>query len=172
MGIPGYQDFMLPLLELASDGQEHSISSAIVSIADRLDIAEADRELLLPSGTQTRLYNRVTWSVTYLSKSMLLEKPSRGKFRITERGLQALREKPERIDNAYLSRYDEFLKFKSKKVVKPDQIDAPLDLDQQQSTPDERLDAAYNELREALADELMSRVRSSSPKSRAPSRTA
>jgi restriction system protein len=55
---------MLPLLGLAADGQEHKTTDAIDSIADQLQLGKEDRETLLPSSTQTRLYNRAMWAVT------------------------------------------------------------------------------------------------------------
>ena len=64
MAVPGYQDFMLPLLRIAADGQEHKIADAMETLAREMEISEQDQELLLPSGTQTRFYNRVTWAVT------------------------------------------------------------------------------------------------------------
>ena len=63
---------------------------------------------MLPSGTQTWVYNRGTWAVTYLTKSMLFDKPARGRFKITSRGVDVLKKNPTRIDNAFLMQFDEF----------------------------------------------------------------
>lgn len=40
MPIPGYQDFMLPLLTLAADGREHRIADAIELLADQMQFFE------------------------------------------------------------------------------------------------------------------------------------
>ena len=53
---------------------------------------------MLPSGTQTQFYNRLTWAVTYLTKSLLLERRVRGRFKIAARGLDVLKHKPSRVD--------------------------------------------------------------------------
>lgn len=170
MAIPGYQELMLPLLHIAGDGKLHSVSEAMSILAHRLEISEADRNALLPSGTQTRFYNRVTWALTYLSKCSLITKPSRGHFRISERGVEVLSSNPGKIDNAYLSRYPEFKEFKSKRAAKAwdarksDDAGTVASIDDEAIvTPDERLEAAYKELRETLADDLMERVRASTP---------
>lgn len=115
MPIPGYEDFMLPLVRLAADGHEHKITDAIDQLADQFGVSEVEREIMLPSGTQTRLYNRVTWALTYLTKSLILEKTARGRFRIAARGSEILKKPPARIDNKFLSRFQEFLAFKNKK---------------------------------------------------------
>ncbi len=67
MAIPGYQDFMLPILRVASNGEANSVTDTMNQLAKRMGIGEADRDELLPSGTQTRFYNPVTWAITYLS---------------------------------------------------------------------------------------------------------
>ncbi len=167
MAIPGYQEFMLPLVKLAADGQEHKITDAIDALADQLGVSEQERETMLPSGTQTRLYNRVTWALTYMTKSLLLTKSGRGKFKMASRGLEVLQKNPPRIDNAFLMRFEEFRAFKSKKnhsaptVTEIDDVVEELD---PSLTPLEQVEGGYRELRETLIDELLDRVRAMKPK--------
>jgi restriction system protein len=166
MAIPGYQEFMLPLLRLAGDGQEHKVSEAMDTLAQQLHIDAADQEVMLPSGTQTRFYNRITWAITYLTKSLLLQKTGRGRFRIAPRGAEVLQQGPKRIDNAYLERFPEYQAFKAKKSKSDtsDALDAVAAVAASDVTPDEQLEIAYRELRGTLADELLTRVRSAPPK--------
>lgn len=169
MAIPGYQEFMLPLLKVAANGQEHTISDAMATLAAQMGISDAEQDLMLPSGTQTRFYNRVTWAVTYLTKSQLLEKAGRGKFKIAQRGQQVLSSNPPRIDNKFLEQFPEYQEFKTKKhkakaIVASDDEENETTTDSE-ITPEEQLGAAYEELREALADDLLRRVRSGTPKS-------
>ena len=168
MPVPGYQDFMLPLVKLAADGQERKITDAIDALADQFGLSELDRESMLPSGTQTRLYNRVTWALTYLTKSLLLDKSARGKFKIAPRGIDVLKRNVTRIDNAFLGQFDEFRAFKQKKS-KPATSPLAAEIEEVEDvdtslTPLERVEGGYNELREALADELLTRVRVMQPK--------
>lgn len=60
---------MLPILRLASDGKDHSFRAAMDGVAKQLSLSEADQNELLPSGVQTRYYNRITWAVFYLAKA-------------------------------------------------------------------------------------------------------
>lgn len=167
MAVPGYQEFMLPLLRLASDRQEHTTAQAMEVLANQLGISEEDREAMLPSGTQTRYYNRVTWAVVYLSKSLLLEKTGRGKFRITQRGLDVLGQNPARIDNAFREQFPEYQTFKTKRAERArdtrEGSSIPVAGDPE-ITPEERLEAAYEELRDTLADDLQKRIRAGTPK--------
>ncbi|MFA5865892.1 MAG: restriction endonuclease [Phycisphaerae bacterium] len=168
MSVPGYQEFMLPLLQIASDGQEHSISEAIETLAMKMGISTEDQELLLPSGTQTLFYNRVSWAITYLTKGLLLEKSGRGRFKITQRGVDVLGKNPVRIDNNFLDQYAEYRDFRAKKNLKAcetrnsaNSLTFPTE---DEVTPAEQLEAAYKELRNTLADDLQIRVHESTPK--------
>jgi restriction system protein len=168
MSVPGYQDFMLPLLKIAADGQEHTAADALDTLVTQLAIPEEDQAVLIPSGTQTQLYNRVTWAITYLSKSLLLERTGRGRFKITPRGGDILERNPARIDNHFLDQFPEYREFKTKRSVKASATRTASDnnqvADDPDATPEERLGTAHEELRGALADDLEQRIRSGSPK--------
>ncbi len=77
MTIPDYQTLMLPLLEFAADGKEHSLREAIESLAGRFGLTDEERRTLLPSGTQPVFDNRVSWARTYLAEAGLLERTRR-----------------------------------------------------------------------------------------------
>lgn len=168
MAVPGYQDFMLPVLKYAADGKEHMGGEAAEGIADRLGISQEDRNLMAQGSGNVVYANRIAWAIIHLAKSMLLERTGRGRFRITERGQQVLARNPARIDDAFLSQFPEYQAFKSRRAKKAwetrrtgteaEEGGDPI------ITPDERLDAAYTELRETLADDLLERVRAGSPK--------
>lgn len=166
MSVPGYQEFMTPLLVLASDGQERSIAEAIDEIALRMQISDADQESLLPSGTQTRLYNRVTWALTYLKQAKLIEKPVRGRFRISPRGREVLAAGPPKITNTFLEQFVEFQEFRSKKKASETEIptNAIAEDDDAELTPKEQLETAFAEIRQSLALEILERVQAGSPK--------
>src|SRR5579859_6371108 len=92
MAIPDFQSIMLPLLKLAGDRNEHSISEATETLAQQFGLSEQDRNELLPSGKQRKFDNRVGWARSYLQKAHLLSHSGRAKFRITEQGLKVLQD--------------------------------------------------------------------------------
>ncbi len=114
MPIPDFQNLMLPMLQLAADGQEHRLSDMIEALAQQFELTEDDRAELLPSGGQARFDNRVGWARTHLGKALLLASPRRGWLRISERGRAALAQQPARIDMAFLSQYPEYVAFRSR----------------------------------------------------------
>jgi len=164
MAVPGYQEFMLPLVKFASDGKEHTAVEAMDSIAASMGIGEDDRERRLPSG-KTYYYDRIAWAITYLAKAMLLERSARGKFRITERGQKVPASNPKKLDTSFLKQYSEFRAFHSRPATKDSASVGEKTAGEEAAaiTPDERLETAYRELRETLADDLLERVRAGSP---------
>jgi restriction system protein len=163
MPVPDFQALMLPILELAADGREKKLSRAVELMADKFNLSQEERDERLPRGRQTRIYNNVSWAITYLRAARILESPSRGTFRITERGRQVLAENPQAIDVRYLRRFEEFVQFASIRRERGNgQAQAESDIITA-TTPDEELEAAYKALRQALAQELLERVKNCSP---------
>ena len=150
---------MYPLLELAADGEVHSMDEAYEVLAERFRLTEEERAELLPSGRQSRYENRVGWARTYLTKAGLLESPGRGQFKITPRGLDVLRSGVTDIDKSYLYQFPEFVEFRRR-----DRGNAESEvIEDAGKTPDEQLELLYLELEKQLAHELLERIRQCSP---------
>jgi restriction system protein len=105
MAVPDYQSLMLPLLKIAGDGNEHSKNEAIERLAQQFGLSESERNEMLQSGTQQKFDNRVSWARTYMQKALLLSSSGRSKFRITERGMQVLKENPPTINDKFLRQF-------------------------------------------------------------------
>ncbi len=112
MAVPDFQNLMLPLLNLAGDGQQHTLAEAVERLAQEFHLSDDDRAQVLRSG-QTRLYNRVGWTTTYLKKAGVLQAVGPGRFQLTDRGRDVLANPPAAIDVAFLeSRFPEMLEFR------------------------------------------------------------
>ena len=112
MPIPTYETLMLPVLNFASDHQEHHINEAVDELAELLNLSKEERTALLPSGNQKIFKSRVGWAITYLKKANILQSTKRGCFKITDRGIDVLKQKPTTLDNAFLEQYSEFKEFR------------------------------------------------------------
>jgi restriction system protein len=161
MSIPDYQSIMRPLLKQASDRQEHSFPSLVESLASEFRLTDSERRDLLPSGGQFVFDNRVGWARTYLKKAGLLWAPKRGVVQITDRGLQVLKDNPERIDNKVLRRFPEFLEFQSAKGDAVAELEATASAER--LDPQENIEAGYQRIRKELSGELLTRIKACSP---------
>ncbi len=166
MAVPDYQSLMLPLLQFAAKkGNETSTNEAVEFLAKELCLSEDDLKEKLPSGIQSTFVNRVGWAATYMKKAGLLEATRRGFYQITDRGKDLLKKQPKGINVKLLKQYHEFLEFQKRKGTRSgDKVpDFKGTSDVSTATPSEALEAAYENLRDELADELLARLKKISP---------
>ncbi|HIK20684.1 MAG TPA: restriction endonuclease [Synechococcus sp. M44_DOE_062] len=168
MAVPDYQSLMLPLLQFAArKGTEISTSEAVEALAKELGLTEDDLREKLPSGTQSTFINinRVGWASTYMKKAGLLETTRRGFYQITDRGRDLLEKQPKTINVKLLRQYPEFLEFEKPKGTRSSDkaTEQKASSEISPATPLEQLEAAYENLRDELANELLARLKKVSP---------
>jgi len=162
MTIPDFQTIMLPMLKMVSDGEAHELREIRERLAEAFALTDDERKQLLPSGRQPVFHNRVAWAKVYLAQALLLSSPKRGVMKITDRGREAIKNPPDRIDIKFLERYQEFVDFRnSAKKNREDGISGQKkeDAGETHETPEESLESAYQKLRSALANDLLQRVK-------------
>jgi restriction system protein len=157
MPIPDFESLMLPLLKLAGDGNRHSNADAVEALARTFNLSSDEKLQLQPSGTESIFRNRLRWSRWYLTKAGLLETVTGGAFQIKQRGKDVVAEGRDRIDVKYLMRFPEFVEATRRKTV-PEAVSAK----PESKSPEDILNEAYEELRNDLEREVMSRVRQNS----------
>jgi restriction system protein len=160
--IPDFQTIMLPLLRFTEDGQEHSIREAIENLAEYFKLTQDEQQELLPSGSQAIFDNRVAWAKSHILKAGLIESPRRSYFKITGRGKEALAKIPPSINMTFLKQYPEYLEF-IKPTKEPGTTGIPEPIDHMQATPEEILEDSYLKIRQALAQELLQKIKASPP---------
>jgi restriction system protein len=108
------------------------------------------------------LHNRIHWAKTYLTKAGLLESPKRGRFVITPTGQKILVSPPARLDTQFLLTVPAFQEFY--RAGAEDTAVSPL-IEEKPSTatPEEVVEAAYNEVQAALRADLLDRILENSP---------
>lgn len=163
MPIPDYQALMLPFLKLAADGKEHFLKDSYPALADQFKLTEEEKKIMLPSGQQSIINNRIGWAKTYLKKAKLIQSPKRGTFKITERGLNELKKNPSRIDLAFLEQFSEFIEFRNLKNNKELTEDKETIASTTVKNPEETIEDAFEEINGSLASEILDTVKSSSP---------
>jgi restriction system protein len=164
MAIPDFQSLMLPLLITIADGQEHNRSEVHDILAKQFNLSDEDLHELLPSGRQEKFDNRVAWAKSYLKMAGLVETTSRGKFRITPRGADVLKNKPSRIDIKFLMQFPEFAATRNASRQPAPIVDDGTTEEEHNQTPEELLESSYQNLRRTLAKDLLDRVKQASPR--------
>ena len=157
MSIPSFQELMLPFLKECSNGFEYTVIEMSDIIAKQLELSNEVLHEIMSSG-QTKLVNRIAWVKTYLRKTRLIVLPTRGKFKITQRGLDLLKTTPTEINIKLLKQYPEFIEWQNQtkqsqtvipesKSSKPDELET--------NTPEEQIEMIYSNLRSDLSIQLI-----------------
>ncbi len=162
MPIPDFQTLMLPFLKAVKDGKEYYYKDIAEVLSVEFNLTKEEKLELLPSGNMYLFENRVGWAKMHLKKAGLLEVPKRAYINISQRGLDVLNEKPDKINIKFLKRFPEYLEFiKPKRITGNDEEEKDEFFDTQ--TPEEKLEKSYQQIRDALATDILEKVISLSP---------
>jgi len=160
VAIPDFQTIMRPLLEHLADGAVKSTRETIDVLSKHFQLTNEEIAELLPSGQQSVFTNRIAWAKAYLKKAGFLESPSRGLYKVTPRGLEALAQSNQQINSKYLKQFEEYNYGNSgNNNAKKKDAQKPSDT----LTPSEHIEISYQRIREDLEDELLAKIKESSP---------
>ena len=156
MAVPGYQEFMFPILKFLSDEQVKSKRSIIDAMAVNFKLTEQELNETLPSQTQPTYENRIGWAITYLKKAGLLASPTRANFQITQEGKKIVDDNITNLNAKYLEKYESFLEFQKlthKQNNKTNEINT-----QDNAAPLENIINNYEILKKKVCDDLLNKI--------------
>lgn len=164
--MPTWEQFMVPVLEVSADGETRQLRTLFADVSAHVGLSEAQQAELLGSG-QPRAENRIGWAASYLARVDALDKPSRGRYRITDTGRNLLASHPDGITEGDLKLIakegDEWWKPKptdgsgdEDAVADDDNADSALD-------PVEQVEKGTARINEAVAAQLLDRFADQNP---------
>lgn len=163
MAVPKFFEFLPVVLKALLDGTEKTVKQVREESIALLAVSDDDCKELLPSGRQRTVDNRVNWAVTYLKNAGLITAIRRGVYTITKEGAKAYTDVGDKLDLAYLEKYESFRNFHG---APP--IDTPPGIKPQEpsieDTPQDTFEKAYAQINAVLAEELLAAVMERSPK--------
>ena len=155
---------MLPILRALAGGDEISLAELRARIAAAEGLTDEDVRELLPSQSQSKFTNRVSWAIKYLGHAGLTEKVRRGVYRVSAEGEALLADPPPRVDMNYLRRYPAYVAWRSGQGTQSPIDDTdPRPPENSIDTPEEALEKAARFLRRSLEAEVLDRVRNAEP---------
>ncbi len=165
MPIPTYDQLLKPLLELASS-EDITRRSATEGIIRKFQLTPTEAEQRLPSGGSTYIHNRVGWAMSFLTKGGLIAKVAPKTYRATEAGRKFLNDHPQGIalsDLEAIPGWAEAWNTKAKRREAAGLAGGQAHTGEATSTPNERIETAFSELRETLISELSSQLAKMDP---------
>jgi restriction system protein len=153
VGMPTWEGFLVPVLQVLADGQQRGRREMSHLVAEHVGLTEEQRAELLESG-QPKADNRVGWALSGLAWSGAIERPRKGQYVIAERGRALLQQHPEGLTNRML-----FPEGRTRpSTVKPDPVDATDALD-----PVEQIEDGVQRIEDDIAVQLLDRLRGQEP---------
>lgn len=95
--LPTWEDFIVIVLRALEKGDTLALREIRDRTASLAHLTPEQRGIMLPSGNQSLVDNRIGWSVSYLNRVNALERPGRGHYRITQTGRTLLKAHPDYI---------------------------------------------------------------------------
>jgi restriction system protein len=135
-------------------------------VADAMQLTAEQRAERLPSQAHLRFRHRIGWSLHDLKAAGYLESPAVGTWRLTARGSELLAAHPQKFDDDIIRRISREARAASITTDEagergPDTPDMGAVATQQ--TPEERIEIAAREIKDAVAGELLQLIGQSSP---------
>lgn len=159
--IPDFQSIMLPYMEILKDGNEHTTIETNQKLAEHFNLSEDELNEYLPSGVAKTFPNRVAWAKSHLKMAGLIENIKRSSFRITEAGRVFLESNPTEINLRILKAFPAYQERTGRYQDENQAFDSDqIHID---STPEENLESSYQKIRKNLVQELLLKIKGSTP---------
>lgn len=156
--IPDFQSIMLPLLESFKEGEIKYSRELRLDMINYFNITEEEQKEKIPSGKQFVHYNRIAWAISYLKMAELIFSSKRGSYQITDEGVNALKNPPEKITISFLKQFENFSKNRNperdESIEKDDQIT--------EKTPDELIEIGHKQIKNELSLQLLNQIKNGS----------
>jgi restriction system protein len=169
MAIPTYGQFIEPVLRfLAANPNGVRAKEAHEAAAAALHLTDEERQQLLPNVAQLVYKNRAGWAHDRLKRAGLSSSPTRGYWKLTERGAAYVAAHKERLNQEEVQKIAfEFLHVRLRPGAEhaDDIVNELQQIDQldKAKSPDERLSDAVTEIRSTVVNELGESLKSVSP---------
>jgi len=168
MPMPKWHEMMRPVLEYLAQTDIGTSKELQSHIADTFNMTEEEQAERLGSG-QLRIYNRLFWAITDLEKARYLEYgEKRGTYRITEAGREFLAKhhgpimaRDLEVSSPSFKAWRDEYRAKNKAGKKDPASETPSA--DEETSPQEAMEASYRELRDALVDDLLQAIMEQSP---------
>lgn len=155
---------MWPLLRLLDDGAEHRPRDLIAVLADQYKLTEEERAMMLPSGRDRLFRNRVGWATFHLRKAKLVDDAKRGVMKITPRGLKLLKEPRTALSMKDFEAFPEYVAFRVANTSEKKNVSTQVQNGTEAATPEEQIELAHEQIREALVSDLLARILAAPPR--------
>ena len=157
MPLPKYNEMFKHALEYLADNSPSPWRELEQPLAEKYELSSEECSMMYESGNGPIFLDRVSWCLSFLAMAKLVDRPKRGHYAINDLGKSFLTKS-----------YDELQEFVRVELIKRDQEKAKqatvIEKDEDtETTPHEKLDQAFKEIRDAEYDQILDTILSKTP---------
>ena len=161
MSVPGYQEFMFPILKCLYDGGQYHKKKICEKMIGVFNLTQEQLDERLPSQSEPTYINRVGWAITYMKKAGLIDSPTRACYVITDEGKKLVDNNVINLNTKYLRKYPSFVDFQ--KSSHDTSVKETVDVAKDDETPYEKI-VSYNAvIKKSICDDLLNKILEQSP---------
>ena len=161
--IPKFEVIRIQILNELKSGAIMRAKDLRIPLAKYFNLSEEEMNEWYPSGNGEIFLDRIQWALSYLFISGLVEKPKRGDYRISEKGLDLLKNNtPEQINNFIKDAVNAQTPKKSGKSKTEEEVASVYSCDDER-TPLENLDDSYNRIKLSIQSEILTTILNKTP---------
>lgn len=161
MSVPGYQEFMFPILKCLYDGGQYHKKKICEKMIEVFNLTQEQLDERLPSQSEPTYINRVGWAITYMKKAGLIDSPTRACYVITDEGKKLVDNNVINLNTKYLRKYPSFVDFQ--KSSHDTSVKETVDVAKDDETPYEKI-VSYNAvIKKSICDDLLNKILEQSP---------
>lgn len=158
MPIPIYDDIRVPALRLLKNGGVIKLKDFELPLSKEFGLNDEELNARYENNDKKIFYDRVAWALSYLNMAELVEKPSRGYYKISQKGLEMLSSKtPDEINDYVIDRVQHRSQSRKGEVESTQK-------DIEELTPNEKIYSAFKDLKATTYDEIIDVILSKTPK--------
>ena len=160
MPIPIHHEIRKPALELLKNNDIIKLKEFEQPLSKVFNLTHEEIIEIYSSGNGPVFYDRISWALSYLNMAGLVQKPKRGYYQITDKGIEIL-QTPDKI-NEYVSE-----KTKSRQQGQSSQnnnVQIIKEEDTKELTPHEKIYSAFEDIKVSTYNDIIDTILSKSPR--------
>jgi len=160
--IPQFDEIRIQALKELSTGAIMRAKELRIPLAKHFGLTEEEMNAWYPSGNGEIFLDRISWALSYLFIAGLVEKPQRGDYKISEKGLSMLSSCTEKQMNEFIKAT---VNAKTpKKNSKNKSIASSHVENDDERTPEEELGDSYDRIKQNVQSQILTTILSKQPR--------
>lgn len=160
--IPQFDEIRVQALKILKNGAVMRAKDFRVPLAEHFHLTEEEMNAWYPSGNGEIFLDRISWALSYLFIAGLVEKPKRGDYKISDKGLSMLNSCTDEQISAYIKTTVN-ARTPKKSIKTKGESEVAVDSDENEPTPQERLYNSYDNIKQSIQSEILTTILSKKP---------